>query len=249
MGLFDFFKKGSSPPPASPAEKKVSGPGKVVADKRAQTYDRAEAIQQLCSIGTPEAAAALLRRFTFSIDPSITDQEEKESAFAGIVEVGEPAVPHILAFCEKAEVLTWPLRMLKDILKEDAYVEELLKLVEGQDTDYSRNVEPKIQLLSALEEVRGDAVREAAERFLEDVNENVRFHAVVATFEQGDEASVSALARALGEEESVRIKNKICDGFVLRAWKLPASQLEGLRKALSDVSEYRVDGEGAVSRR
>jgi HEAT repeat protein len=249
MGLFDFFKKGSSPPPASAAEKKVSGPGKVVADKRAQTYDRAEAIEQLCGLKTPEAAAALLRRFTFSIDPSITDQEEKEAAFAGIVEVGEPAVPHILAFCEKAEVLTWPLRMLKDILKEDAYIEELLQLVEGQDTDYARNVEPKIQLLSALEEVRGEAVREAAERFLEDVNENVRFHAVVATFEQGEVASIPALARALAEEESVRIKNKICDGFVHRAWKLPGSQLEGLRKALSDVSEYRVDAEGAVTRR
>jgi HEAT repeat protein len=220
-----------------------------VADTRAQTYDRAEAIEQLCSLKTPEAAAALLRRFTFSIDPSITDQEEKESAFAGIVEVGEPAVPHILAFCEKAEVLTWPLRMLKDILNEDAYVEELLKLVDGQDTDYSRNVEPKIQLLSALEEVRGTPVREAAERFLEDVNENVRFHAVVATFEQGEVASIPALARALGEEESVRIKNKICDGFVHRGWKLPASQLDALRKSLSDVSDFRVDAEGAVTRR
>ncbi len=248
MGFFDFLKKGSSPPPATSAEKKVSGPAKVVADKRAQTYDRAEAIQQLCVIGTPEAAAALLKRFTFSIDPSITDQEEKDTAYAGIIEVGEPAVPAILAFCERAEVLTWPLRMLKEILDEESYVEKLLALAEGQDTEYARNVEPKLQVLSALEEVHGEEVRLAAERFLEDVNENVRFHAIAATFAQANPESIPPILRAMAEEESVRIKNKICDGFVTRAWKVPEELLEQARTSMKDVYDFRLSADGVIAR-
>ncbi len=250
MGLFDFLKKSnSSAPPATAAEKKVSGPAKVVADKRAQTYDRAEAISQLSSLQTPEAASALLRRFTFSIDPSITDQEEKDAAYNGIVTVGKPAVAPILAFCERAEVLTWPLRMLKEILDEEEYVKELLALADAQDTDYSRNVEPKIQVLSALEEVSGDEVRAAAERFLEDSNENVRFHAIAATFAQANEESVPPILRAMFEEESVRIKNKICDGFVHRSWKVPEELLAQAQKAMRDVSDFRLGADGGFTRR
>src|SRR6476619_5261841 len=96
MGIFDFLKgKGggkSTPPPAgAPAgavDKKVAGPAKVVGEKRAQTYDRIEAIQALVDMRVPEAAAALLKRFTFSIDPSITHQEEMDIALQGIFGAG-----------------------------------------------------------------------------------------------------------------------------------------------------------------
>ena len=69
---------------ASPAAKWAS----TAADKRAQNYDRQEAISALAAMGTADAAAALLRRFTFHIDPSITDQDEKDAAFNGIVRAG-----------------------------------------------------------------------------------------------------------------------------------------------------------------
>ena len=42
----------------------------------------------------------------FSIDPSITDQEEKELAFAGIVASGKDVVPAVTEFCMKAETVT-----------------------------------------------------------------------------------------------------------------------------------------------
>lgn len=250
MGLFDFLKKGaSSPPPASPAAKKVAGAAKVVADKRAQTYDRAEAIQQLCALKSPEAAEALLKRFTFAIDPSITDQEEKEAAFEGIVAVGKPALPHVQAFCEKAEVLTWPIRILHAILEGDEYREELLRLADSFDTEYSRNVEPKLQVVGALAEVLHDDVREAVERFLDDVNETVRFHAVQTTFAQGSRESIPALVELLEKEESVRIKNKVCEGFLNNGWKVPDELRERTLAALRDVDAFRLGADGAFSRR
>ena len=61
-------------------------------NRRAQAVDRWEAIQALARMQTPEAVEALLPRFTFYVDPSITDQEEKDAAFEGIVATGEAAV-------------------------------------------------------------------------------------------------------------------------------------------------------------
>lgn len=250
MGIFDFLKKGSNPPPATSSfSKKVAGPAKIVGDKRAQTYDRSEAIRQLTDMKTAEAAEALLKRFTFTIDPSITDQEEKEAAFDGVVGVGKDVTPAILAFCERAEVLTWPLRMLRSILDDGEYKQELLELAKSFDTDYTRNVEPKLQVVAALEETSGEDVRETVERFLEDVNETVRFHAVQTTFAQGKKQSIPALVKLLEHEESVRIKNKVCEGFVSKKWKVPDELRARTEQALSDVHDFDLASDGAFSRR
>jgi len=233
MGIFDFLKKGSTPPPANAKpqlSKKVAGPAKTVADKRAQTYDRAEAIRILADLKTAEAAEALLKRFNFSIDPSITDQEEKESAFLGIVACGTDAVPAVVAFCERAEVLTWPLRVLREVLDDAEYKAELLALAEGYDTEYSRNVEPKLQVIGALGELKGEDIRQTVERFLTDTNENVRFTAVQSTFAQEDEASIEALVTLLEQEESIRIKNTVCGGSYPRAGKSRRSSSSAQRK-------------------
>jgi HEAT repeat protein len=249
MGLFDFFKKsGSTPPPGNgPASKKVAGPAKVVGDKRAQAYDRSEAIRQLADMKSKEAAEALLRRFTFSIDPSITDQEEKEATYEAIVEVGKEALEPVRAFCARAEVLTWPLKILRAVLDDAEYKAELLRLADEYDTDYSRNVEPKLQVVSSLAEVRGDDVREAVERFLEDVNETVRFHAVESTFAQSNKESIPALISLLEKEESVRIKNKVCEGFITKSWKIPDELAATVKSALRDV-DFRMDATGAITR-
>lgn len=253
MGLFDFLsKKASAPPPANQktGSKKVAGPAKTVADKRAQTYDRAEAIRVLSEMRSGEAAEALLKRFNFTIDPSITDQEEKEAAFDGVVACGSDAVPFVIAACERAEVLTWPLRILRKLLKDDAYKKELLDLAGTFDTDYARNVEPKLQVVGALGEVKGEDARAAIERFLDDANENVRFTAVQATFGQSDDASVPALVKLLEAEESIRIKNKVCAGFVATKWTVPAADVDRLRKsAMRDVEDFALQADGTIVQR
>lgn len=274
MGFFDFLKKkddsgkGSTPPPA---DKKVAGHAKVVADKRAQTYDRMESLQALADVRSAEGATALLKRFSFSIDPSITDQEEKDVAFEGIVAAGRPGelpkdekerekalaeaeerrdkvVDATRMYAEKAEQLTWPLKVLRALLDDDGYRDELIGLLGRFDTEYSRNVEPKIQLLVALEEVPGEESREVVESFLEDVNETVRFHAAEATFAHGDPSSAAALCKMIIAEESVRVKNKVAEHFVRRAWAVPADQRDAVAKALRDTEGYRLDAGGKVVR-
>lgn len=207
MGIIDFFSgKG-----AGALKKHASR----VADKRAQTPDRWESIQALGKMKSGEAAAALLRRFTFRIDPSITDQEEKDAAFEAIVAVGEPAIEPVRAFLQSSETVSWPLKMLERLLSPEDVVAELLALAEGMGTDYERDPERKIQVVSYLEDRRDPRILDAVSRFCGDSNETVRFHAVGAVFAQeGPEKALDALATLFLKEESVRIRSRVLEGMI-----------------------------------
>jgi HEAT repeat protein len=247
MGFLDIFKGGSKgdkgDKKASPAAKWAEAAG----NRRALNYDRQEAIQALAEMGTPEAVTALLKRFTFQIDPSITDQEEKEAAFRGILRAERDAIEPVRTFAARAESLAWPMRILKEILPEEDYVAELVLWLERWDIEYSKFIDPKIQLLIALEEQKSDIIRRAAERFLDDVNETARFHAVATLLAQDDEGALSPLLKLLAEEESVRVKNKVADGIANRGWIIPEDVRDAVRKTLPP--SCTIDGAGRLRKR
>lgn len=257
MGLFDFLKgkggggekNGDKKIADAPAKK--SNPAarwaEAAASKRAQQYDRAEAIMELCKLRSPEAVEALLKRFTFAIDPSITDQEEKDAVIEGIVAAGRDAVEPVRAYVAKAESIQQPILIMKQILNEEEMVDELLVWLSKWDTEYAKFVDPKLQILQALEDYESPKVREAVEPFLQDANETARLHAVSATLTQKDDASIAPLVATYLEEESVRVKTKIADGFISRSWEVPEEHRDALRKALP--YQYAIDGEGKFSKR
>jgi hypothetical protein len=250
MGLFDLFKGKSEKADdqgkktrakSNPADKWADKAG----DKRAQNYDRQEALSALAEMGTAEAAAALLKRFTFNMDPSITDQEEKEIAFRGVLAAGSEALEPVRAFAAKADSLAWPMKILRELLPEDKYTGELLLWLSRWDTEYAKFIDPKIQLLVALEDHRDPKIREIVEPFLLDVNETARFHAVATSLAQGDSASLGPLLDTLADEESFRVKNKICDGIAVRGWAIPEERRESVRKVLPPG--YTIDGSGRLT--
>lgn len=247
MGLFDLFKgspkaDGKPRPKANPAAKWVDR-----LEKRAQNYDRQEAIQALSELGTAEAVEVLLKRFTFHMDPSITDQEEKDAAFRGILRAGKSAIDPVRAFAAKAESLAWPMKIVKAIVDEPEYVEELLRWLAKWDTEYAKFVDPKVQILTALEEHRHPRIREEVERFLEDVNEPARFHAASTLVAQDDAAAVPALAKLLLDEESVRVRTKVAEGLAMRAWPVAEADRTGVRNGLPGA--FSIDGTGRVVKR
>jgi HEAT repeat protein len=247
MGLFDLFKGGGK------AEKKPrakSTPAAKWADrveKRAQNYDRQEAIQALSELGTADAVEVLLKRFTFHMDPSITDQEEKDAAFRGILRAGKAAVPPVRVFAARAESLAWPMKILKELLDENEYVDELLRWLSRWDTEYAKFADPKVQILVALEEHKHPHIREQVERFLVDVNEPARFHSVSTLLAQDDPAVVSALAKLLLDEESVRVRTKIAEGFATHGWALPIDERDAIRPLLP--APFSIDASGRVGKR
>ena len=238
MGLLDMFSK--------------KGPGALkkhasrVANKRAQAPDRWESIQALAAMNNAEAVEALLQRFTFRIDPSITDQEEKDVAFEGIVAAGDAAVQPLRAFLAETDSIGWPLKMLERLLPEPAVVAELLKLLATMDTEYARDPEKKIQAIAYLEEHEDPEIVTAVMPFLDDTNDEVRFHAVGAIFRQPDPlAAHGAFLAAYGKEESVRVRARILDGFRAREWGLGDRHQEW--KSLLPAG-YTTDAKGMIKK-
>lgn len=247
MGLFDLFKgkskDGGGEKKSNPAAKWAEAAG----SKRAQAYDRQEAIEELCKLKSPEAVEALLRRFTFQTDPSITDQEEKDRAFEGIIATGRDAVAPVRAFAAKAESLSWPFRILKELLSEEEMIDELLGLLSKWDTEYAKFIDPKLQILDFLKDYKNPKIRPAVEPFLQDVNDMARFHTVAAMFTQEEPEAIGPLVSLLLDEESVRIRTQIADGFAALGWEIPDEQRDAVRKVLP--YQYGVDGSGRITKR
>jgi HEAT repeat protein len=245
MGLFDLFRKSDRPAQAQgKADREIARLERLVSNKLSQNFDRQDALEQLGKIASAEAAAVLLKRFNWYLDPSITDQEEKEVAVRGIVAAGESALVPIRDYCRRAEGLTWPLKALSQIVPEERYVEELLLLLDQFDTEYVRNPEPKVQLIHALEAFAREDVRLAVEQFVEDASEPVRFAAVNATFAMNSASSIEAVVVVLEREESLRIKNRIAQGLADSKWIVPDALRDACRGHLP--SGYSLGADGTV---
>ncbi len=247
MGFLDIFKGGNKGDKGDKKSNPAAKWAEAAGNRRALNYDRQEAIQALAEMATPDAVAALLKRFTFQVDPSITDQEEKDAAFRGILRAEREAIEPVRTFAARAESLAWPMRILKEILPEDEYVGELVRWLERWDTEYSKFIDPKIQLLIALEERKSDIIRAAVEPFLDDVNETARFHAVATLLAQEDEGALQALLKLLADEESVRVKNKAADGIANRGWTIAEDVRDAVRKTLPP--SFSIDASGHLHKR
>ena len=49
------------------------------------------------------------------------------------------------------------------------------------------------------------------------------------------------------DEESLRIRNRVCEGFIKTGWVVPEDKRPDMRKFLP--SEYSIDGEGKIRRK
>ncbi|MBC7172187.1 MAG: HEAT repeat domain-containing protein, partial [Polyangiaceae bacterium] len=225
MGFLDFLSGGSD-------ERARKRHAARVANKRAQAPDRWDSIKALGEMKSSAAVEALLVRFTFKVDPSITDQEEKDATYQAILGAGDAAVPPIVAFLRTADSVAWPMKLLQRLVPDEKIVELLVDTLSDMDTEYERDPQKKIQVLAELAERKDPRIRPAVERFLEDINETARFHAVSAVFTQEDaEASRAPITRVLVEDESNRIRARILDGFIAQGWTLDESA-QGVKSKL-----------------
>lgn len=236
MGLFDFFSKAT---PESVIAKHASR----IANKRAQAPDRWESIHAVGKLKSVAAVETLLPRFGFFVDPSITDNEEKDETFRYIVEVGQDAIEPVVKFMAKAETLSWPLRILERIGNEERVVTELLALLAPMGTEYERDPQRKLQILSALEERKDARIAAAVLRFADDTNDAARYHAIGAILHQDNVVeSKDALGAHLAKEESLRIKGRLLATFAEHGWALPEAARAALGKAMPPG--YTLDASG-----
>ena len=241
MALFGFLGKRSE----GGSLKKHS---ERATNKRAQAIDRWESIQALIQMGNAESVEALLPRFGFYVDPSITDQDEKDAAFAGIVSAGECAIAPVSAYLRRADSIAWPLKMLDALCTKEDVIARLLEALAAMDTEYERDPQRKIDIIVALEERHDSRVVGAVLRFLQDANETVRFSAVGTILAQQEAASaVHELVQCYLHDESVRVRNRILDGLVDLNATVPDGERAAFRAAL--VPGFELDSAGRPRRR
>ena len=182
MGILSIFSR-------DPGQR-VQALRKKIQERYGQPEGRQQAMDKLLDMGTPEAIAALLTRFTVNVEPSITDAEEKEYLFKSLVDMGEKAVDPIQTFLLRSDdAASWALRLLDQLIAPEALVAFCIEALRKIGPDYTRDPEKKLVLISTLAKREGDAISEAIIPFLEDPADDVRIEAAYALARQAKECA------------------------------------------------------------
>lgn len=215
--------------------------------------DRRPALHLLAEDGSDLAVNALLGRLMFNYDTNIvSDEEEKQYVFDVLVSYGDRIVDLLLLHLKSASTLSWGLRILGEVCEKNRAWEVLHEVLGNYDAEYERDPTNKQQLLTFLGEFDHEAVGEAVLPFLHDHDETVRFITAEALFKRGDaDTARESLLELLidEEEESLRIKNRIAEGFGESGW-LVKGYRGTVEKTLAAMGgEYVVDGKGRIRRK
>jgi hypothetical protein len=255
MGLFDLFSKGD------PAEKKRSAALKKLTNMYYQKIDRmvaAETCAEMAREGDAEAVLVMLRRFEHLAPNTTNDREEKEHVVNLLVDLGDVAAPHVQEYVRRTDKpVYWPMLVLDHVLDGDDMEAFHASLLEQTDNDYHRDPERKLGLVQSAGTRASLRMQSALLPFVEDHHEDVRNAAVDALVrvtialtdgvEGHDEITETALAallpRLAGDEESLRVRGRICDEYAKRGWSLQGRAADVQRAV---PNGYRVTGDRIV---
>ncbi len=241
MGLKDLFSS------TGRAKGRLARQIKSVTNPYAQSADRYGSMEQLLEDGSDEAYVGLLRRFTITSTKSIEDEEEKGWVYRRLSMIGKPILPAIKSFCVDYENIAWALRIVEDVANESEEWEILEALLEKHPPGYERDPSKKVQMLTHLADIDDPKIASILAKYVEDPDETVRFFVVEALMDIGDAEMLPPLVARLcnPDEDSVRLKTKILDGFATNEWDVTAYKDE-IVKHLGN--EHAFDGTKIVSR-
>jgi hypothetical protein len=258
MGIFDFITGGKGGNVKKTVEK--------ANNKHAQSIDRFKALENLAEDGSEEALLGLLRRFSFTYDKSIEDEQEKQWVHDALVDLANEHVKASVPAAEQdkerervkqqketvlralersllgAETISWQLKVLEHIASHDEVWPILEKVIAANDNEYVRDPSRKIQLIDFLGEWHDPRAARALLQYLEDVDEGVRFKAVESVLHQKDEEIgreplLNLLVKP--DEESRRIKIRILDGLADAGWNT-----HGFKGTVEKLCETLATGHG-----
>jgi hypothetical protein len=240
MGIFDYLSKERR------HRRKVDARVRRANNKHTPKDYRQIALQEVIDLaksGDEIALRGLIQRFSVNAEPSIEDEKEKEWVSDALVNIGRPALPHIAKALRTAESVNWVQRVFHGIVSPEEYAVELLSVLSGFDTEYERNPDRKTQTVMALAEVPERRVAEALLRFLEDVDETVRFQTVVSLAKIGDEIAREPMLKVMCDDESLRVRNEVIEAFASLAWST-----QGFKKKIDDLLPrgYRHEKSGRI---
>ena len=181
MGLLDMLGMGGPDAKVRRLQKKAS-------QKFGPAENRQGAIEELGGLRSEAAIDALLSRYTFRVDPGITDDDEKARVLALITQAGDVALGPVKRFIHTRDEISWPLRALEALLPEAEVVKFLVEVAKKVGSEYSRVPEKKVLLLHALSSHRSGEIAPAVLPFLEDMDDEVQIAAAEVIVKQQDQA-------------------------------------------------------------
>lgn len=199
MGLFDVFKR------KSPVEKLT----KELTEPYAQPDYRRTAMNKLIELGTPEAHAALLKRFTFNSNGHIADESEKRDMVEEIVRIGAPMVPHLRHFLRTEKAVEFPIRALLKLESKEAVRDFLIETLQQLEPLDHRTTERKRGLITALTDLGYQEAAVAIAPFLTDHSDDVQFQAIEALEALAEPSTFPAMVEVcVGDGHAGRIQRR-----------------------------------------
>jgi HEAT repeat protein len=213
MGLLDFFGGGGT---------KVERLVKAATQKYGPPENRQKALEQLVELGTPEAIAGMLKRFTISAEPSITDRDEKEFVYRAVLDFDKDAVVPLQNFVRNSETaIAWALKGLGALTTPPEVVEVSLAALTKLGPEYTRDPEKKTVLLTQLLDHDDPRIVPAVIPFLEDPADDVKIAASKILAKSKSEAARQPLLDAIPrEKDHKRVLSAFFEALATAAFKV-----------------------------
>ncbi len=198
--------------PKSPLEKAA----KQVREPYAQPDYRRGAMEKLFEIGTDEAYAALLKRFTINANGQIADESEKRDLVERLVDMGETAVGPLKIFVSnEKKALSFPIQALGRILSKEQHEQFLTEVLQSYEPADHRSVNAKAALVAGLVELVPTERAQIFIPYVGDHDDDVQFQALEALEQLKPEGLNEVLIGVCGSDEHAsRIQRRAAQALV-----------------------------------
>lgn len=216
MGWKDFMDRHRG----KRTDRQIERQAKRIMNAYMQTAERKRCIDTLYALGTPEAIAVMLKRFTYRTEGAIVDEDEKQLLYDRLISLGPKAVEPLVGFIMTEQAVYWPIKALTEITGRELAINTLLAAIDELPDAYGQNLVRKEQLVSNLRQFEDERVYTQLANLLSDPAEEIRFLAVDGIMIFGDRAQPLLLERLANDDETVRVKTQIIEMYVENKWKV-----------------------------
>ena len=202
---------------------KVKIYAKKIRNKDTPVEERQNIALYLADDGQPDAILAMLGRFEMTYEHGMKDAQEKDEVSDLVLSLGQDAIEPLSIFLRRCQNFARPMALYEQLAGADQARALILELL---DVEYEKSeLKParKKNLLIRLADFRGEDVTLSATRFLDDFDEGCRYAAVEVLLNQEETTAVRmGLIELLAsqDEDSGRLKHRIAEAAVSRAWAL-----------------------------
>lgn len=212
-----------------------------------QSADRWAAMEKLREIGNDEALFALCKRFSFSYDKTIEDQQEKDWTVSSMISLGEPALGPLRRYMRSAKNLGYPLKILTQIVPQKKVLEVIDELLEDEEPGYVRDPKKRIDIIDWLggNKYTSEEVVHRILPYVEDFDENVRFKSIESISLKPDSSAAETISRAMAndKEESQRFQIRCAEILAENKWVVTPHK-NGVKALLGTVlSKFTLEGD------